>query len=226
MPDRLKRSLWMLIMGLLMGIALPWMLVQSDVPRETAPDLPALWDGMEVQALSEPLPQCYRVEDAEGNVIALTPQELLVRLAAAEWSTWAAENGSQEDARAGQALALRMVLLHSRALGLMGDRTEGMAADELTGEAWLRSEEMPVCGEETVAALPEEIYAALYLAAETAAPYFLSIDGTLIRDTEKLSLGEIYNRMCAGETAAEIVKEAFGENCLLEQAADILFNEE
>lgn len=221
MPDRLKRSLWMLIMGLLLGIALPWILVQGDIPKETAPGLPALWDGMEVQALSEPLPQCYRVEDAEGNIVALTPQELLMRLAAAEWSRWTDQNGRYEANTAAQALALRMVLLHSRALGLMGDRTEGMAADELTGEAWLRSEEMPVCGEEMAAALPEEIYAALYSAAETAAPYFLSIDGALIRDTEKLSLDEIYSQMCAGKTAAEIAKETFGENCLLEQAADI-----
>lgn len=221
MADKLKRNLAMVLMGLLLGILLPWILVQSENPRETAPGLPALWEGMEVQALSEPLPQCYRVEDAEENIIALTPQELLMRLAAEEWSAWAEENKPYDENTAVQALALRMVLLHSRALGLMGDRTEGMAADELTGEAWLRSEEMPVCGEEMAAALPEEIYAALYSAAETAAPYFLSIDGALIRDTEKLSLDEIYSQMCAGKTAAEIVKETFGENCLLEQAADI-----
>ena len=82
MADKLKRNLAMVLMGLLLGILLPWILVQSESPWETAPGLPALWEGMEVQALSEPLPQCYRVEDAEENIIALTPQELLVRLAA------------------------------------------------------------------------------------------------------------------------------------------------
>lgn len=223
MADKLKRNLAMVLMGLLLGILLPWILVQGDIPKETAPGLPALWDGMEVQALSEPLPQCYRVEDAEGNIVALTPQELLMRLAAAEWGRWTDQNGRYEANTAAQALALRMVLLHSRALGLMGDRTDGWTAEQLTGEAWLRSEEMAVCSEETAAALPDEAYALLYSAAETAAPYFLSIDGALIRDAEKLSLSKIYERMCAGDTAAEIMKETFGEKCLLEQAADILF---
>lgn len=223
MADKLKRNLAMVLMGLLLGILLPWILVQSENPRETAPGLPALWEGMEVQALSEPLPQCYRVEDAEENIIALTPQELLVRLAAEEWSAWAEENKPYDENTAVQALTLRMVLLHSRALGLMGDRTDGWTAEQLTGEAWLRSEEMAVCSEETAAALPDEAYALLYSAAETAAPYFLSIDGALIRDAEKLSLSKIYERMCAGDTAAEIMKETFGEKCLLEQAADILF---
>lgn len=221
--DRLRNMLAMLLMGAVLTLFLPWLAVQRPAAEtqessSLASALPAGFGDIKIQPLSEALPQCYRVEDTEGEILALTPQELLIRLAAKEWAEWTAGQESLDGETAQQALALRMILLHGKALGLIGDRVEGMSGEELIQAAWLQGDDLPMMATQEILLLPDEVLEKLNMAADIAVPYFLSVEGMLVRGTEELTLDEIYNRMSAGETAAEIVKESFGESCILEQA--------
>lgn len=215
--DGLRKTWAMVLMGVILTLLLPWLTLRKADTRPVPVPM-AGFEDMDIQPLSESLPQCYRVEDADGTVSALTPEALLVHLAGEEWAEWTAQNEKVDMGLARQALILRMVLFHGKALGLMGDRVEGRSGEELIGAVWLRKEDMPVMETEQFQTLPAETLEELRTAAETAAPYFLSKDGRLLRDVEALTIGELYDRMADGETVAGIISAFFGEGCVLEQA--------
>lgn len=217
--DRLRNILAMFSMGLLLTIFIPWLVVQGLEMKiqetvSSAYALPESFLNMETRPLSEALPQCYRVEDTDGTILALTPQELLVRLAGKEWI---AKQGGDEKILE-QSLILRMILLHGKTLGIIGDRVEGMSKEELTRSVWLQNGDMPMLGTQELLSLSEKTLNELYNAADTAAPFFLSSDGMLVRNVEMLTMDKIYDRISAGETVDEIIKNVFGEGCTLEQA--------
>ncbi len=218
--DRLRNLAAMVLMGIALTAFLPW-LATWDRGGETEDgplshtSLPESLQGMKIEPLSEPLPQCYRIEDTDGTAAALTPPELLVRLAGWEWNTG---EGKLDEAIIRQSLILRMILLHGKALGIMGDRVTGMSREELVRSVWLERKDMAMLGAGEISSLPEETRQMLEEAAETAAPFFLSVDGMLVREIETLGVEEIYDRISAGETAAEIIKGTFGADCIVEQA--------
>ncbi len=207
----LQTGLQMLLMGGLMVMLMPWVLVKGLTHPAEQTAFPA---GCAVTALSQSLPPGYRVEEADGGISLLTPEQLLIRLAQPALS----EIGADADPEMlEEALTLYMVLLHTRALGQIGDRTAGLTPEQLCETAWLTADDLPQTEELSAEELPAETLALLQRAAERAAPYFLSVDSRLVR--EPLSPESIYAALSGGKTAAELLRESFGEAYQLEKAA-------
>lgn len=154
-------------------------------------------EGMEVRALSQTLPEGYRVE-AGGELRFLSPEALLAGLAGAEWDRIREEEGAEE------ALGVWCVLTHSRLLGEMGDQT---ADGQVPAGAWAI---LPAWEAET----DPEVEAVI----SRYCRYFLSADGALIR--EEAALTDILHALQAGESPAELYRKYGGENAVLEMAAE------
>ena len=165
MKLRWKSVLISLAIGSCIGVLLPG-LIRSE---HSDNDPTTFFAGMEIVELEESLPDRYRVEAPEG-IVLLAPEELLYRMLAVA--------AAPEDDR--ETLVKKAVLLHSRALALIGDRIEILGEDWASG-VWLQGG-VSIASEGELAALSDERKTLLKEISVEAAPYFLSIDGQLIRD--------------------------------------------
>ena len=227
--DKLKRTLKTLFFYLVITIVcvslfpavsslLSWQLENLPLPEsqtEFSQPFDALLEPLTVSSLQQPLPQGYRVETEEGETVFISPSDLLAALLETEIQSL--PEGWQEQPSAQTALLMRIIGLHSALLGMMGDRTEGVSVEQLNNICWLTADECRTIAQPlSQSSLEKNTDSSVQHAADTAAGYFLSKDGKLVREGGKLTLEEIYNQLQNGETPSAIWNSICGEGYRLE----------
>lgn len=174
--------------------------------------------SLPVSSLQNPLPQGYRVGGSDETAF-LKPEELIARFMDSDSEL--PENWQTDEAKT-TAVMMRMIALHTKALGDMYSRTKGWDAERMAAESWIEAENAE-----------KEPDPALLSAAKAASGYFLAVpaeDGTvpssagntdtiLWRQSSDISVESLIKRLQNGESPGEIWRE-YEKSCFLEQAAD------
>ncbi len=156
--------------------------------------------------LSNPLPQGYRVRDLNGNLFFLTPEQLILQLMGKE----TLPEGWEKSEMQTTAVFMKMIGLHSEALGKISDRIQGLSGETLGETFWLEGNFSQEKASENTP---------LFQAARAAAAYFLSSDGKLVRKSGELSLKEITELLEKGNSPQEVWQQLLGTEIALEKAA-------
>lgn len=178
--------------------------------------LDALLSSMTATTLQQPLPQGYRTETADGEIVYISPATLLSVLLQEEIQSTAP--GWTEQPEMMKAVLMRIIGLHSALLEKMGDRTEGMSDAQLGSSCWLTAKDCAETARTFTSADLKTIDADLAAAAECASLYFLSNNGELAGQCGSLTFNEIYDQLQNGETALQIWNQLCGNGVQLESA--------
>ena len=175
---------------------------------------------MPVTVLTQSLPQGYRVETAEGNIQFVPPAQLLAALLLSE--TEALPENWEQQPSACMAVLMRAIGLHSALLGMIGDQTEGISGEKLNDICWLTTDQyekivQPLQDSQlSPTELEKNADSATVQAAESAAGYFLSKNGVLVRECGGISVEEILERLNSQQTPQEIWEELCGGEIQIE----------
>ena len=178
--------------------------------------LDALLKPMTVTTLQQPLPQGYRVEMEDGEILFVSPAVLLSALLEDEIQSM--PSGWKEQPAATQAILMRIIGLHSALLEKMGDRSENMTDEELNNSCWLTAQD---CTDTARPLTSEDISISdsiLETAANCACRYFLSNDGNIAGQCGSITVRQIYDRLQNGETPSQIWSQLCGDEYQLESA--------
>lgn len=178
--------------------------------------LDTLLKPMTVTALQQPLPQGYRIETADGEIVFISPASLLSVLLKDEVQS--ISSGWKEQPETIQAVLMRIIGLHSALLEKMGDRTESMTDEELSNSCWLTAQDCEETARSFTSADLKAIDADLEAIAGCASIYFLSNNGNLAGQCGNLTLSQIYERLQGGEKPFQIWNQMCGEGFQLESA--------
>lgn len=181
--------------------------------------LDTLLSSMTVTSLQQPLPQGYRTETADGEIVYISPATLLSVLLQEEMQS--IPSGWKKHPELMQAVLMRIIGLHSALLEKMGDRTEGMSNEQLGSSCWLTAKDCAETARSFTSADLKTIDADLAAAADCASRYFLSNNGELAGQCGNLTINEIYNRLQNGETALQIWNQLCGDGFQLESAQNL-----
>ena len=170
--------------------------------------------SLPVSSLQNPLPQGYRVGGSDGTAF-LKPEELIARFMDSDSEL--PENWQTDETKT-TAVMMRMIALHTKALGDMYSRTKDWDAERIAAESWIEAENAE-----------KEPDPVLLSAAKAVSGYFLAVseedasagntDTILWRQSSEISVESLIKRLQNGESPGEIWRE-YEKSCFLEQAAD------
>ena len=146
--------------------------------------------------------------------------ELLAALLLSE--TEALPENWEQQPSACMAVLMRAIGLHSALLGMIGDQTEGISGEKLNDICWLTTDQYEKIAQPlqdsqlSPTELEKKSASATVQAAETAAGYFLSKNGVLVRECGGISVEEILKRLNSQQTPQEIWEELCGGEIQIE----------
>ncbi len=228
--DKLKNSIKSLIIYLILTIVcvslFPAAAAFLDRIQEQSPQPASLSDyeqtlnqllkPMTVHVLQQPLPQGYRVEMEDGEILFISPAALLSALLEDEIQSMPSD--WEEQPAAAQALLMRIIGLHSALLEKMGDRTENMTDETLNNRCWLTAQD---CADTARPLTLNEVGISnpiLEAAVNCACRYFLSNGGLIAGQCGSVTIRQIYDRLQNGETPSQIWSQLCGAEYQLDSA--------